>query len=81
MMRAVLLFLLRAYRYVLSPWIGNQCRFAPTCSHYATEAITRHGAWRGAWLAARRVARCHPWSAGGWDPVPGGGEDHPARAR
>lgn len=69
-MKSALLALLRAYRYFLSPWIGNQCRFAPTCSAYAMEAIERFGAWRGCALALRRLARCHPWNAGGWDPVP-----------
>jgi len=65
-----LIALLRAYRYVLSPWWGNQCRFSPTCSEYAIQAIERHGAWKGAALALRRVARCHPWQPGGYDPVP-----------
>jgi putative membrane protein insertion efficiency factor len=73
-MKRLLLVLLRGYRYFLSPLIGNQCRFAPTCSVYAMEAIDRFGAWRGAGLAVRRLARCHPWHAGGWDPVPGSGE-------
>jgi len=66
----LLLLLLRAYRFALSPMLGNQCRFAPTCSQYAIEAIARFGAMRGSWLALRRVLRCHPWHAGGWDPVP-----------
>lgn len=61
----------RAYRLVLSPWIGHACRFQPTCSAYALEALDRHGALRGSWLAARRVARCHPWGSAGYDPVPG----------
>ncbi|MCS6787479.1 MAG: membrane protein insertion efficiency factor YidD [Thiobacillaceae bacterium] len=61
---------IRAYQYLLSPWLGNQCRFTPTCSEYAREAIARHGALRGTWLALRRVARCHPWHPGGHDPVP-----------
>jgi len=69
-MRRVLLAGLRGYRFFLSPLLGNQCRFAPTCSCYAIEAIERHGSLRGGWLALRRVARCHPWNAGGWDPVP-----------
>lgn len=70
MMKHLLLWLLRGYRYFLSPFMGNQCRFAPTCSVYAMEAIERFGAWRGAGLAARRLVCCHPWHAGGWDPVP-----------
>jgi putative membrane protein insertion efficiency factor len=69
-MKRILLLALRAYRYLLSPWLGNQCRFAPTCSVYAQEAIERFGALRGSALAVRRLARCHPWHAGGWDPVP-----------
>jgi len=69
-MKTVLLALIRGYQYLLSPWLGNQCRYWPTCSEYAHEAICRHGAARGGWLAARRVLRCHPWHAGGVDPVP-----------
>ncbi|HQW37727.1 MAG TPA: membrane protein insertion efficiency factor YidD [Usitatibacteraceae bacterium] len=69
-MRRVLIGIIRAYQYLLSPWWGSQCRFTPTCSHYAVEALERHGALAGSWLAARRILRCHPWSAGGYDPVP-----------
>jgi putative membrane protein insertion efficiency factor len=69
-MRRLLIGLIRAYQYLLSPWWGTQCRFTPTCSHYAVEALERHGALGGSWLAARRILRCHPWSAGGYDPVP-----------
>jgi len=61
---------LRAYQYALSPLVGNQCRFAPTCSQYALDAIDRHGALRGLWLALGRLGRCHPWHPGGIDPVP-----------
>lgn len=60
----------RAYRLLLSPWIGHACRFQPTCSAYALEALERHGALRGIWLAARRIGRCHPWGGDGYDPVP-----------
>jgi len=62
--------LVRGYQYLLSPWCGRQCRFTPTCSQYAIDALERHGAARGSWLAFRRVLRCHPWGGGGFDPVP-----------
>ena len=62
--------LIRAYQYLLSPWVGNNCRYWPTCSEYAREAVEQHGAGRGAYLAARRIARCHPYGRGGVDPVP-----------
>jgi putative membrane protein insertion efficiency factor len=61
---------IRAYQIALSPYFGSQCRFHPTCSNYAREAVARHGALRGGWLAIRRIGRCHPGSAGGVDPVP-----------
>lgn len=69
-MKAVLIILLRAYRMFLSPFLGRNCRFHPSCSAYAIEALQRHGAIKGTWLAARRVTRCHPWNPGGYDPVP-----------
>ena len=69
-MKTLLLGALRAYRYLLRPMLGANCRFYPSCSDYASEAITRHGAARGSWLALRRVGRCHPWHPGGYDPVP-----------
>jgi putative membrane protein insertion efficiency factor len=69
-MKRLVLAFIRAYRFALSPWWGNQCRFAPTCSEYAAEAVERHGALGGSWLAARRLCRCHPWREGGFDPVP-----------
>ncbi len=60
----------RAYQLVLSPLLGRQCRFLPTCSHYAMEALERHGGVKGGWLALRRILRCHPFAAAGYDPVP-----------
>ena len=69
-MTRLMLLAIRAYRYLLSPWWGSQCRFAPTCSEYAMGAIEEHGALRGSWLALRRLTKCHPWHRGGFDPVP-----------
>ncbi len=69
-MRALLRFLIRAYQLAVSPLLGPRCRFHPSCSQYALEALTRHGALRGSWLALRRLARCHPFHPGGYDPVP-----------
>lgn len=60
----------QGYRYLLKPWLGNVCRFEPTCSAYALTALHRHGAGAGTYLAARRILRCHPWCDGGCDPVP-----------
>lgn len=65
-----LLGLIRFYQVAISPWTPASCRFTPTCSAYAAEAIERHGAGRGSWLAARRLIRCHPWGGKGYDPVP-----------
>ena len=69
-MKALLLALLRAYQYAVRPLLGANCRFYPSCSDYAKEAVERHGAYHGAWLALRRVLKCHPYHPGGFDPVP-----------
>lgn len=66
----LLLKLIRAYQFFLSPWLGSSCRFNPTCSNYAIQSIQRWGALRGSWLAVKRIGRCHPWADGGDDPVP-----------
>ena len=69
-MKYVLIGLLRAYRFAISPLYGQVCRYHPTCSAYAIEALERHGALRGSWLALRRIGRCNPFRPGGYDPVP-----------
>ena len=80
-MRPLLIALINVYRWFISPLLGPNCRFYPTCSCYAQEAIQRHGALRGSWLAARRIGRCHPWNPGGVDAVPPVcGHDHAPRA-
>ena len=68
--KTVAILPIRVYRYVISPLIGPRCRFAPSCSEYAMEAIQKHGVIRGSALAARRIGRCHPWGGSGYDPVP-----------
>lgn len=69
-MRSTLILLIQAYRYGISPLLGPHCRFEPSCSAYALEAVRRYGALRGTWLALRRLLRCHPLCPGGYDPVP-----------
>lgn len=69
-MRRLLTLLVRIYRLAISPMLAPRCRFLPTCSDYAIEAIERHGAWQGGWLALRRLSRCHRWHPGGIDEVP-----------
>ena len=69
-MRFVLKYLIRGYQLAISPLLGPRCRFYPSCSHYAIEAIETHGALRGMWLTVKRISRCHPWHEGGFDPVP-----------
>lgn len=68
-MKKVALFLVRFYQLVLQPWIGYQCRFTPTCSNYAIEALEKLGFWKGSWLILKRILRCHPFHSGGYDPV------------
>ena len=65
-----LLAVIRTYRYLVSPLLGANCRFEPSCSAYAEESLRRHGALRGGWLTIRRIGRCHPWGGSGYDPVP-----------
>lgn len=69
-MKRILIACIKMYQIALSPFFGQQCRFNPTCSHYAIEAIQKHGALSGMVLAVKRISRCHPWHAGGSDPVP-----------
>ncbi len=69
-MKGLLTALIRGYQYLLRPLIGAHCRFYPSCSEYAREAVETHGAARGSWLAARRLCKCHPFHPGGYDPVP-----------
>ena len=69
-MAKILISLVRAYQLLLSPLLGMNCRFQPTCSHYMMDAITRFGAVRGTWLGLRRLSRCHPFAKGGLDPIP-----------
>ena len=76
-MKLVLLGLIRFYQLTLSSVMGRQCRYLPTCSDYARQAIEKHGAWCGTRLAVRRILRCHPWGGEGFDPVP----DHPPGCR
>ena len=66
-----LIWFVRFYRLAISPWLGMNCRFQPTCSSYAIEALQVHGVLKGSWLAAKRIGRCHPWGDSGYDPVPG----------
>jgi putative membrane protein insertion efficiency factor len=65
-----LIQIVRLYRVAISPWLGGNCRFDPTCSSYALQALQRYGILRGSWLAMKRIGRCHPWGGSGFDPVP-----------
>ena len=79
-MKYVLIGLLRLYRFAISPLYGQVCRYHPSCSAYALDAVTEHGSLKGSWLALRRLARCHPWAAGGYDPVPKKSSPTPKKA-
>ena len=70
MARRLILGMIGFYRAFVSPWLGPACRYTPTCSAYAEEAVRKYGATKGSWLAARRLLRCHPWGGSGYDPVP-----------
>ncbi|MFZ1246043.1 MAG: membrane protein insertion efficiency factor YidD [Azonexus sp.] len=69
-MKYLLIGLIRIYQYAISPFLGRSCRYVPSCSTYAAEAVQKYGAFRGGWLGFKRVCRCHPWHPGGYDPVP-----------
>ncbi|HYM21274.1 MAG TPA: membrane protein insertion efficiency factor YidD [Candidatus Kapabacteria bacterium] len=69
-MRRIFVFLIRMYQRLLSPMLGNNCRFEPTCSEYSAQAIMKYGIFKGSWLGIKRIGRCHPLHPGGYDPVP-----------
>ena len=69
-MTRILLIAIKAYQYLISPMLGPSCRFTPTCSEYAAQAVQKYGAIKGLWLSIKRVGRCHPWHDGGYDPLP-----------
>ncbi|MES9886279.1 MAG: membrane protein insertion efficiency factor YidD [Candidatus Sedimenticola sp. 20ELBAFRAG] len=69
-MKRLILLLIKGYSYLISPILGNNCRYYPTCSAYTEEAVEKHGVWRGLWLGIKRISRCHPFHEGGVDPVP-----------
>ncbi len=69
-MKTILLWIIRGYQLIVSPYLGQSCRFTPTCSEYSLEAIQEYGTLKGGWMALRRIGRCHPWHDGGYDPVP-----------
>jgi len=69
-MKYLFIGLVRLYQLIISPWMPSRCRYHPTCSQYSIEAFKKHGAFKGLWLTIKRIGRCHPWSKGGYDPVP-----------
>lgn len=69
-MKYLLIGIVRLYQLIISPWMAPSCRYSPTCSHYALEALKKHGALKGLWLSVKRISRCHPWGGEGYDPVP-----------
>lgn len=69
-MTRILLFLVKAYQYLISPMLGPSCRFTPTCSEYTMQALKKYGAFKGVWMSMKRIGRCHPWHDGGFDPLP-----------
>ncbi|RMG59979.1 MAG: membrane protein insertion efficiency factor YidD [Gammaproteobacteria bacterium] len=75
-MKRVLILLVRGYQLTLSPFLGQHCRFTPTCSCYTIDALRCHGALKGSWLGLKRLLRCHPWAEGGYDPVPDCSHQH-----
>ena len=74
-MQKLLIAIIKVYKVAISPFIGRHCRFQPTCSSYAIEAIDKHGLLRGGWLAVKQIGRCHPWNVGGYDPLPSHPDD------
>jgi len=76
MIRRFFILLIKGYSYLISPFMGNNCRYTPTCSAYTQEAVEKHGVIKGLWLGVKRISRCHPWHEGGYDPVPDKKHNH-----
>jgi uncharacterized protein len=79
MIRSLVIWPIRFYQYAISPFMAPHCRYHPTCSEYAATAVNRHGVPRGLWMGIKRIARCHPWAEGGYDPVPEKSPIHESR--